>query len=48
MVKKKKATQKTPKTTLGTDEAFLKLMKVSGNNILKLFGVPAAEAEKYH
>jgi len=47
--KKSKATQKTSKTTTrGTDEAFLKLMKVSGNSLLKLFGVPAAEAEKYH
>ena len=55
MVKKKKSktTQKTapktPKTTTrGTDEAFLKLMKVSGSSLLKLFGIPADEAEKYH
>jgi len=49
MARKPKATKKTPKTTTrGTDEAFLKLMKVSGSSLLKLFGVPVDEAEKYH
>jgi len=48
MARKPKATQKKPKTTTrGTDEAFLKLMKVSGSSLLKLFGVPVDEAESY-
>jgi len=34
--------------TRGTDEAFIKLMKVSGSSILKLFDFSAIEAEKYH
>ncbi|MCP3876119.1 MAG: DUF2887 domain-containing protein, partial [Desulfobacteraceae bacterium] len=34
--------------TRGTDDVFLKLMKVSGSSLLKLFGIPAAKAEKYH
>ena len=40
--------KKPKKTTLGTDEAFLKLMKVSGSSILKLFGMTSAQAKKYH
>ena len=43
MAKKKKS-----RITLGTDDVFLKLMKVSGSSLLKLFGIPAAKAEKYH
>jgi hypothetical protein len=43
MAKKKKS-----KITRGTDDVFLKLMKVSGSSLLKLFGIPAAKAEKYH
>jgi len=35
-------------TTRGTDETFLKLMTVSGSSILKLLGVPANQADKYH
>ncbi len=31
----------------GTDEAFLQLMAVSGNSLLKLLGIPSAQAEKY-
>jgi predicted transposase YdaD len=41
MAKKKKITR-------GTDDVFLKLMKVSGSSLLKLLGIPAAKAEKYH
>jgi hypothetical protein len=44
--KKKKLSEK--KTRLGTDEAFWQLKKVSGSSVLKLFGVPSAQAEKYH
>ena len=36
------------KTTKGTDETFLKLMKVSGSSLLKLFGMPEDKAKKYH
>jgi predicted transposase YdaD len=43
MAKKKKS-----RITLGTDDVFLKLMKVSGSSLLKLFGLPAEKAEKYH
>jgi predicted transposase YdaD len=43
MAKKKKS-----RITRGTDDVFLKLMKVSGSSLLKLFGIPAAKAEKYH
>jgi len=43
MAKKKKS-----KITRGTDDVFLKLMKVSGSSLLKLFGIPSAKAEKYH
>jgi hypothetical protein len=43
MVKKKKS-----RITRGTDDVFLKLMKVSGSSLLKLFGIPVAKAEKYH
>jgi predicted transposase YdaD len=32
---------------LGTDEAFLQLMAVSGNSLLKLFGMSAQEANQY-
>jgi len=39
---------KPKKTTRGTDETFLKLMTLSGSSVLKLLGVPAAKAEKYH
>jgi hypothetical protein len=35
-------------TTRGTDEAFLKLMEVSGTSVLKLFGFSAEQADKYH
>jgi predicted transposase YdaD len=42
--------KKKPKqtTTRGTDEAFLKLMKVSGSSLLKLFGMTSVQAKKYH
>ncbi len=43
MIKSKKN-----KPTRGTDEAFLQLMKVSGNSVLKLFGFPEKKANKYH
>jgi len=43
MAKKKKS-----RITRGTDDVFLKLMKVSGSSLLKLFGIPATKAEKYH
>ncbi|OAD22844.1 hypothetical protein THIOM_001337 [Candidatus Thiomargarita nelsonii] len=46
--KKKKPTKKNKNTRLGTDEAFWQLMKVSGSSVLKLFGVPSTQAEKYH
>jgi len=36
------------KTERGTDEAFLQLMKVSGNSLLKLFGFTADKAEQYY
>lgn len=32
----------------GTDEAFLQLMKVSGNSVLKLLGMSKESANKYH
>jgi hypothetical protein len=35
------------RTRLGTDEAFWQLMTVSGSSVLKLLGMPAAQAEKY-
>jgi predicted transposase YdaD len=38
---------KEKKTTRGTDEAFLKLMKVGGSSVLKLFGIAANQADKY-
>jgi len=40
-VKKKKT------MTRGTDEAFLQLMTLSGNSILKLLGVPPKKADRY-
>jgi len=43
MAKKKKS-----RITRGTDDVFLKLMKVSGSSLLKLLGLPAEKAEKYH
>jgi len=36
------------KTTRNTDEAFLQLMKVSGNSFLKLLGVSPEKAERHH
>ncbi|HDN27234.1 MAG TPA: DUF2887 domain-containing protein [Thioploca sp.] len=39
--------KKPKKTTRGTDEAFLKLMTVSGSSLLKLLGVPPEQADKY-
>ena len=39
---------KPKKTTRGTDETFLKLMTVSGSSVLKLLGVQAKQADKYH
>ncbi len=39
---------KESKPTRGTDETFLKLMTVSGSSILKLLGIPAKQADKYH
>ena len=44
----KKAKKKKSKITRGTDDVFLKLMKISGSSLLKLFGIPATKAEKYH
>lgn len=38
---------KDKRTRLGTDEAFWQLMTVSGSNVLKLLGMPAAQAEQY-
>jgi hypothetical protein len=40
MVKKKKS-----RITRGTDDVFLKLMKINGSSLLKLFGIPVAKAE---
>ncbi|OQY47306.1 MAG: hypothetical protein DRR08_09175 [Candidatus Parabeggiatoa sp. nov. 2] len=39
---------KQKQTTRGTDEAFLKLMAISGSSLLKLLGVPPKQADKYH
>ncbi|EDN67733.1 conserved hypothetical protein, secreted [Beggiatoa sp. PS] len=41
----KKAKQTT--STRGTDETFLKLMTMSGSSLLKLLGMPSAQADKY-
>lgn len=35
------------KPRLGTDEAFLQVMTVTGPSLLKLFGLPQSQAEKY-
>jgi len=43
-----KKRSKKDKSTRGTDEAFLQLMTVTGNSILKLLGVPSEKAEQYH
>lgn len=40
--------QNKSRITRGTDDVFWKLMKVSGNSLLKLFGIPAAQASMYH
>jgi hypothetical protein len=40
--------KKKSKITRGTDDVFLKLMKISGSSLLKLLGLPAEKAEKYH
>jgi predicted transposase YdaD len=34
-------------STRGTDETFLKLMTMSGSSLLKLLGIPSAQANKY-
>jgi hypothetical protein len=39
--------RKEKRTRLGTDEAFWQLMTVSGSSVLKLLGMPAAQAETY-
>jgi predicted transposase YdaD len=45
----KKTTRRKPRRLFrgGTDEAFFQLMSVSGSGVLKLLGIPAAQASQY-
>jgi Protein of unknown function (DUF2887) len=43
----KKPKKKSRSTKLGTDEAFFQLMTLSGSSILRLLGMPAAQADNY-
>ena len=48
MTKRKKTRQKTdPADLRGTDEPFLRLMRIGGSAVLKLLGFPAEETEGY-
>ncbi len=42
-----KPKKKSRSTKLGTDEAFFQLMTLSGSSILRLLGMPAAQADNY-
>lgn len=47
MTKKKKRAKRDPEKLRGTDEPFLRLMRISGSAVLKLLGIESDEAEAY-